>query len=87
MKQMFYNVMNNVYVVFGCMDELDREIHEREYSYEIGRFTRENILMRCWSKHTPKFNRICSSNLDGVAVADMATIINECKQPLNNFIY
>ena len=63
------------YTVFGYMNELETDIHKREYSHEI------------LEQVDTKIYQICSSNLDGVAAADVATIINKYKQPSNNFIY
>jgi hypothetical protein len=57
------------------MDELDKDIHKKKYSH--------HMLM----KGPQKIGRASSSNLDGLAAADVATIINGCKQPSNDFIY
>jgi len=70
-----WDVTIHEYAVFGCIDKLDRDIHKREYSHEI------------LEQVDTKIYQICSSNLDGVAAADVATIINKYKQPSNNFIY
>jgi len=61
--------------VFGCINELDSDIHRREYSHEM--------LEQVDTKNLPDL----LIQLDGLAAANVATVINKCKQPSNNFIY
>jgi hypothetical protein len=50
MKQMFYNVMNNVYVVFGCMDELDVRVSRHQNSTGFAHPTWMAWLLLTWQQ-------------------------------------